>query len=186
MFNVQASANKPAETAPQPEPEPVRLERPTPEIELAVETIALPTQPVFSAAAAESAGFGTTCDVSGTLARAFGENEFIKGELARIGPESRSISNAIMFWNAAWVELPGDAPKDAVEMLRRAIVEGVRAAPPECLAQELAGPRFIIVGDTSRATMLVLGSGTWRWEQLLKGVEDGPHLVPPTQLERKD
>lgn len=159
---------------PEPTPEPLLVELPTPDIPPKLETLALQAQPIFSASAAAHAGFGTTCDVAETLARAFAEDSFIKGELARIGPQSRSVSNAIMFWDAQWVELPGDPPKDAVEALRRGILEGVRAAPPGCLSQELAGPRFIFVSGAGSTLMLVIGSGTWRWEQLLIDAEETP------------
>lgn len=185
MFNVSPSAaDKPAQPAPQPEPVPVEM--PPPEIDLELETLALPAKPVFSESAAKSAGFGTTCDVAETLARAFTENALVKQELARIGPESRSISNAIMFWNARWVELPGNAPKDAVETLRRAIVEGVLAAPDECLTQDLAGPRMITVSDNGSTMVLVLGSGAWRWEQLLNEGEGAPEVPRLAQQGRKD
>jgi hypothetical protein len=65
------------------------------------------------------------------------------------------------------VEVEGRAPEDAITLLRRAIVEGVRAAPAECLGQDVAGPRFIPVKDAEGTIILVLGSATWRWEQLL-------------------
>jgi hypothetical protein len=167
LFDVRSPAATPLPAKPKPKP----VVSPTPpRIELPVETVTLPAEPVFSAAAAESAGFGTSCDISETLARAFSENQFVQAELARIGPRSRSVANAIMFWDGGWVELPGDAPAEALETLRRAILEGVRAAPPECRIEDLRGPRFISVSSEGATTMLVLGSGAWRWEQLLAEV----------------
>jgi hypothetical protein len=163
LFNVHTPAATPE--PPRAKPKPVKVTAP-PKIQLKVET-ALPAPPVFNAAAAESAGFGSSCDVAETLARAFSESEVVKAELARIGPQSRSISNAIMFWDGGWVNLPGNAPADAVETLRRAIVEGVQAAPPECRVEDISGPRFIFVSGEGPTMMLVLGSGAWRWDQLL-------------------
>jgi hypothetical protein len=145
-----------------------------PKIELKLETLAPPAEPIFSAAAAESAGFGTNCDISDALARAFSENELVKAELERIGPKSRSVANAIMFWDGGWVELPSSAPPEAVDTLRRAIMEGVKAAPPECLTQDLAGPRFVPVTGSGPTMMLVLGSGEWRWAQLLTEAAPSP------------
>jgi hypothetical protein len=165
LFNVAATS----QTPPAPEPQPVETPKPLvvpppPKIETASP---IPAAPVFNAAAAVRAGFGTTCDVAYTLERGFGEDPLLSAELARIGPESRSVANAIMVWDGRWVELGGGAPVDALETLRRAIVEAVRAAPPECLTQELSGPRFIAVSRSDTTTVLVLGSGTWRWEQVL-------------------
>jgi len=188
-FDVAAPASaQPAPTRPQPEPpEPQETVLPEPVLELDTLMDAAvpladpgPPSPVFDAQAAQKAGFGTTCDVAATLARAFTENALVRGELVRIGPGSRSVANAIMVWDGQWVDLPGEAPADAVDTLRRAILEGVRAAPPECLAQEIAGPRFIAVNG-SRTTILVVGSGTWRWEQLLVEPAASPSIVPQQQ-----
>ena len=188
-FDVAAPASaRPAATRPQPKPpEPEETVLPEPVLELDTPMDAAvpiadpgPPSPVFDALAAQKAGFGTTCDVASTLARAFTENALIRGELVRIGPGSRSVANAIMFWDGKWVDLPGEAPADAVNTLRRAILEGVRAAPPECLTQDIAGPRFIAVPG-SRTTMLVLGSGTWRWEQLLVQPAVVHPLIVPQQ-----
>ena len=172
VFDVQSPTQEPAAAEPEPEPQPEELVMPQPRIEIEVELAAAPPQPVFDAIAAERAGFGTTCDVADTLARAFTENELLKRQLARVGPRSRSVANAIMFWDGNWVNVPGAPPEDAVATLRRGILEGVRAAPPECLAQDVAGPRFISVDSSTGTIVLVVGSGNWRWEQLLAAEQD--------------
>jgi hypothetical protein len=155
-------------TLPAPEPELVETPQPLVVPPAKIKTVGpIPAAPVFNAAAAVRAGFGTTCDVAYTLERGFGDDPLLSAQLARIGPESRSVANAIMVWDGRWVELGGGAPDDALETLRRAIVEAVRAAPPECLTEELSGPRFIAVTRSDTTTVLVLGSGTWRWEQVL-------------------
>lgn len=185
MFDVRSPGERPPQAEPQPKPiESVRVT----EIKLKVETSPLAAEPVFSAAAAEQAGFGTTCDIADTLARAFTSNEALKSELARIGPESRSVANAIMFWDGGWVKLPASAPQAAIQTLRRAIIEGVEAAPAECLTQEVTGPRFIAVTGADSTIMLVLGSGAWRWEQFLISPNDaepaGDATLPGRQNEK--
>lgn len=172
VFDVQSPKQEPAAAEPVPEPQPQELVMPQPRIEIEVEIAAAPPQPVFDLAAAERAGFGTTCDVADTLARAFTENPLLKSQLQRVGPRSRSVANAIMFWDGNWVKVPGGPPEDAVETLRRGILEGVRAAPPECLAQDVAGPRFIPVASSAGTIVLVVGSGNWRWGQLLATEQD--------------
>jgi hypothetical protein len=170
VFDVATDEQRPSPPEPQPEPEPEQVVMPEPIVDLDLE--APPTaEPVFDAAAAQRAGFGTTCEVAGTLARAFVGSELVRAQLERIGPEARSVANAIMFWDGQWVDVQGRAPEDALETLRRAIVEGVRAAPPECLSQDVVGPRFIAINEGKGTMILVLGSGTWRWEQLLQEPE---------------
>ena len=151
----------------QQQPQPPQTPAPPPIVDLKVETPIEAPPPVFSAAAAEQAGFGTSCEVAELLGRAFADNPLLRAHLARIGPEARSVANAIMIWDGKWVDVEQRAPEDAVGLLRRAIIEGVRAAPAECLGQDVAGPRFIPVKDAAGTTILVLGSATWRWEQLL-------------------
>ncbi len=166
VFDVASEEQRPSPPEPQPEPEEVVM--PEPVVDLDLEAPPVAAEPVFDAAAAQLAGFGTTCEVAATLARAFMGSELIRSQLDRIGPEARSVANAIMFWDGQWVDVQGRAPEDAVETLRRAIVEGVRAAPPECLAQDVVGPRFVEINEGKGTMILVLGSGTWRWEQLLQ------------------
>lgn len=175
LVNVAAKS----ETPPAPEPQPVEAPQPVvvpppPKLETVTP---IPAAPVFNAAAAARAGFGTTCDVAHTLERGFGDDPLLSAELGRIGPGSRSVANAIMVWDGQWVDLSGDTPEDALETVRRAIVEAVRAAPPECLTQDLSGPRFVAVSRSDTTTVLVLGSGSWRWEQLL--LEPPMPAAPP-------
>ena len=165
---VAADLLPPAQVQPEPPP---RTPVPVPMVDLQIETPLEASPPVFSAAAAAEIGFGTNCELAELLGRAFADNPLLRAQLARIGPEARSVANAIMFWDGKWVEVDGRAPEDAITLLRRAIIEGVKAAPPQCLGQEVAGPRFIPVKDAEKTTILVLGSATWRWEQLLS--EDG-------------
>jgi len=176
VFDVTAADTLPPQQA---QAEPRRIPAPQPMIELPVETPLDTSPPVFSAAAVEQAGFGTSCDLAAHLATAFENDPGLRAQLARIGPEARSVANAMMFWDGGWVPIEDRAPAEAVALLRRAVVEGVSAAPPECLREEVTGPRFIPVKEAERTMTLVVGSATWRWEQLL-----APDLqaAPVTQL----
>ncbi len=173
IFDVNVTETKVSRPKPPPPPEVADIVVPEPIVELELELPAPPTKPLFDAAAAARAGFGTTCDLAGTLGRAFEENPILRHELSRIGRDSRSVANAIMFWDGDWVEMPGRAPADALHTLRRGIVEGVQAAAPECLSEDVAGPRFISVRETNSTMTLVLGSGTWRWQQILEENPEG-------------
>ena len=176
VFDVAAADTLPPQAA---QPEPPRMPAPQPMIELPIESPLEASPPVINAAASAQTGFGTSCDLAGLLAGAFENDPLLRGQLARIGPEARSVANAMMFWDGGWVPVEGRAPEDAVALLRNAIVEGVRAAPPQCLGQEVAGPRFIPVKEAQGTMILVLGSANWRWEQLLS---PDPQTVPITQL----
>lgn len=163
-FDV-AAADRPA--APQPPVREPELEHPEPLVKLASLSL-IDVAPPLPAIAADAEGLGAGCSLEADLARAFAETPLLAAQLARIGPEARSVANAIMFWDGGWTPVDAEAPADAVDFLRHAVVEGVRAAPAECLEQEIVGPRFIAVSGEEATTVLVLGSGSWRWAQLLE------------------
>jgi hypothetical protein len=181
VFNVPSADPVPPA---QQQPEQPRTPLPAPMVDLQIETPLEASPPIFSAAAAEQAGFGTSCELADLLGRAFADNPILRAQLARIGPEARSVANAIMFWDGQWVEIEKRAPQDAVSLLRQAIVDGIKAAPPECLGQDVAGPRFIPVKDSEGTIILVLGSATWRWDQLL--TQDPPASGPSQPIPSDD
>lgn len=178
VFDVHSPSAEPIPPTPVPRPpETESLLIPEPLIKVGIEAEVLAAAPIFDTAAAVAAGFGTTCDVASTLVRAFENDEFARAQLHRIGPTSRSVASAIMFWDGSWVKVPGDVPPDALKAVRQAIMEAARAAPPACQVEDMTGPRFVSVQDGERTTTLVIGSGQWRWEQL---IASSPALDPTT------
>lgn len=181
VFDVDSAEERPATPEPPPPPPVVtEIVVPEPVVPLELDVPPLPAKPLFDAAAAAQAGFGTTCDLGVVIGRAFEQNELIRRELGRIGRDSRSVANAIMFWDGDWVDVPGRAPADALNTLRRGILEGVKAAPPECLAEEQIGPRFIAVREAGSTMVLVLGSGSWLWQQIIEDDVAAPEQLSPS------
>jgi hypothetical protein len=134
--------------------------------------VALPAADANPQVELAAAGGGLDCELGEGLRRAIQANPVLANSIEQIAPGSRSVANAIMLWEGAWVSMQDPVSQAAVTTLRQAITEGIEAAPPECLAAELTGPRFVILSDGIKSTTLVIGSGAWRWSQLL--AEDGP------------
>lgn len=98
-------------------------------------------------------------------------------ELAALPPGIRTEADAVMIWNGEWRALtvpaaadaavPATSAAPAVSELRRTIEALATAAPPACLAVIVPGPLFIPVREPRRTTTLVIGSGAWRWADLL-------------------
>ena len=168
-FDVVAADTLPPAAA---TPEPARMPAPKPVIDLQAQA-PLDASPPVTNASAEASGFGTSCELAGLLGQAIENDPLLRAQLARIGPEARSVANAMMFWDGGWVPIEERAPEDAVALLRQAILDGIKTAPPECLGRDVEGPRFIPVRESSRTMILVLGSATWRWEQLLESEPGG-------------
>lgn len=136
--------------------------------------------PVFDVSAASAAGFGESCAIGEALGRAFQSHAALRQALADWPSQARSVSGAIMLWDGAWV-LP-DAQMDpaSLALIHRGVVEGIRAAPEECLDESIVGPRLVIVPTPdSRSAVLVLGSGTWAWRQILDHEDERLRSEPP-------
>lgn len=93
-------------------------------------------------------------------------------ELAALPPGVRSSADAVMLWNGKWFDqdIPVPAPTGAVPTsgsLRLAIETMVAAAPEGCRDEAMVGPEFVQVSEGDRTTLLAIGSGAWRWSDLL-------------------
>lgn len=102
--------------------------------------------------------------------------EAIRGAPAHL----RSIADAIVIWNEGW-NLQVVDPATALYQVRGIIEESLGAIPPDCLDQEVTGPRLLLVPDAdgTRTTVIVFGSGVWSWRALLATpAEDSPVFVP--------
>lgn len=110
---------------------------------------------------------GGKCDLAGILQAYLQGDDKVATALATIPRPSRSVANAIMVWDGAWVPVPAGSPQVDVSSLRSAILEGVLAAPPDCRDAINQGPVLIALAGADGTTMLALGSGSWRASDLL-------------------
>ena len=146
------------ERKPVPPPRPVR--RPA-------HAVARTTIPVLAEPDLEPAGAaGQECALAQQAAEAIERDPVAMAELAALPPGVRSPADAVMLWNGEWLNagaLPAGIDPDS---LRRVVEQVVAAAPAECRETVSTGPQFIPVPEKERTTMLVIGSGAWRWSDL--------------------
>lgn len=88
------------------------------------------------------------------------------GAILRAPPETRSIADAIVIWNAGWSE-SASAVDSSLGAVRAATEQSLRALDDKCLDEPVAGPRFIPVTAGARTMLIVIGSGIWRWRDLI-------------------
>lgn len=83
-------------------------------------------------------------------------------------PETRSIADAIVMWNAGWSSAASTL-ESPLSPARAAVEKGLSLVEDNCLDEPIAGPRLIPVPvpDTQRTMFLVFGSGSWTWRQLI-------------------
>ena len=177
-------------TVPTPKPAPAPIQRPPAPAKLEVEPVppsdiepqfidvslpepdpddrpAVDDAVALSVAAAASAAAGQACDLTQWLQKALQTDPQVQQALARIPRPARSVANAIMLWDGAWVAPPATATTD-MAIIRRAVIVGIGAAPPACRDQLTRGPELFTLADTAGTTVVVVGSGVWRWADLLR------------------
>ena len=102
-------------------------------------------------------------------------------QLATLPPEVRSRADAVFIWNGEWLIHSGAppvvtsaAPAAIDSPLQRTIESAVASAATECRAAPMTGPAFIAVQEGTKTTMLVVGSGIWRWDQVMTSECEAP------------
>ena len=116
-------------------------------------------------------GDGNGCSVASAVSAALIADKVAMAELAALPTEVRSQADAVMLWNGAWLD---DDPEWQMQMaqrqipaLRRVVTEAVLALPAACLEVQTSGPQLLPISEPERTTMVVIGSGVWRWSNLL-------------------
>lgn len=109
---------------------------------------------------------GGGCNLADYLRARLQADPRVLDGLARLPRQARSVANALMVWDGEWVEVSDGG--SAISLMIRANIESiVQSAPAPCREMEVTGPNFIILEDPRGATVLVVGSGAWRWSDLL-------------------
>lgn len=112
-------------------------------------------------------GDGGGCGIDHAIQARMIVEPAIQTALAGVPRDSRSVANAIQLWDGAWIPSLSPEGEPALAALRKAIAETVAEAPISCRNQDILGPRFLIVSHAGgSSTVLVVGSGLWRWGDL--------------------
>jgi hypothetical protein len=129
-----------------------------------------PPPPVVASAAAQAdAGSAAACEIGGALQTALQASQPVQVALERVPRAAKSVANAIMLWDGRWVDATSVGGDTAIGPVKTAILQGVLSATPGCQQQPVTGPRFITVTNGPSTTLLAVGSGVWRWADLLDG-----------------
>ena len=132
----------------------------------------IPTKLLVEAAPpVAGSGTGQGCSVANAVSAALVADKDAMAELAALPGEVRSDADAVMLWNGAWLDTdPATQMQMAstpIPALRRAVSDAVLALPAECQEVEMAGPQLLPIPEPGRTTMVVIGSGVWRWSSLI-------------------
>lgn len=170
VFSINAISNDLKPEPPKtPQPKSVKPTPPRPVVVPPPE-IVLPTTNALIVALleqTESAANGGACDLTAPVQAALQSSVAVRASLPLIPPDKRSVANAIMLWKVAWLAEDQQLDATAIAAIQGVVTETVAAATPECRLQPQAGPRLLLLPGAGDTVVLAVGSGQWRWQDLL-------------------
>lgn len=123
-------------------------------------------------AISDSAGAAGGCAMTDQIRSAIMADPAALAELAALPAGLRTDADAVMLWNGQWFD-PGTPPDGVPGGALRTLIERlVAAAPLECRVTPWTGPQFIAIPQGARSTMLVVGSGAWKWQDLIEQAQN--------------
>lgn len=179
-----AEAPQPAPSPPSPSPRPARAPPPdTPVITAAPGPAGSPALPLLGGAelagawragggAGAGAGGGGTggrggdCDMAARLERALAGDADIAAALVAARGGRGGASDAVLVWDGAWLQSPGQAGK-GLAGVRQALAVEIAFAPAACREATVQGVVVLTVAAGPDAPRLALRAGRWRWRDLL-------------------
>ena len=108
----------------------------------------------------EGGGGGGVCDLTRAVQRALRRDPLVQTAVL----DAHRAGKAMLVWNGDWVR-SGDQDGKGLAAVREAIMWEVAFAPEACRTARMHGLVLFTLGDG--ATRLALGSGDWRWSDLL-------------------
>lgn len=131
-----------------------------------------PPLPAAAVAAAQA------CEITGALQQSLPQSESVQLAIAQIPRTARSVADAVMLWDGVWRDGDALGRDTAVSPIRYAVLDALAHASANCLARDVQGPRFIAITMGASTTVLTLGSGIWRWGDLIGPTGASP--IPPS------
>lgn len=165
---VVVSLTKPAASPPRSIPKPPTVAQPV------VAANPEPGSTIDAVSAAKPLATDSGCSLSSQIATAIQADVLASQAMANMPADLRSLSDAIMLWNGQWAHITQADVPDPVSPIRLVVIRQIQASPMACQSATITGPMFIAVPDRGHVTMLIFGSGNWRWQDLLQ-----PNVEPP-------
>jgi hypothetical protein len=156
-----ASTARPRPRPVQSVPErPARHPAPSDAVDAAADVPGLSDAALAGAGTADSGAVGgRPCNMTRRLQVSLRKDPLVQTAVAGLA------GKAVMVWNGDWVWLHGEDGK-GLTAVRQAMMWEIAFAPEACRAQSMHGLVIIAASETGGARVVV-GSGDWRWSDLL-------------------
>ena len=119
-----------------------------------------------AAGVGEGGGGGGGCDLARAVQQALRRDRLVHTAVEG----ANRLGKAVMMWNGDWVRSGGQEGK-GLSAVREAIQWEVAFAPATCRNERMHRPVLLSLADGN--TRFAIGSGNWRWSDLL-GLRKGP------------
>ena len=182
VFDISAAAAMP-QAAPEAPPS-VPVKKPPPQPVIAPPAVVPTTNDIVVATLDQTPPgiTGGVCDLTAVVQSALQSSDAVQNTLPQIPRDQRSVANAVMIWKAAWLTDARDPDATAMTVIRDVVARTVTAATPECRLQPQAGPRLLIVQGAAENVVLAVGSGAWRWQDLVDTAAADPEVAAPPKF----
>jgi hypothetical protein len=112
------------------------------------------------AATGESGPTGGACDMARWLQGALRKDPLVRTAVAGLGDK------AVMVWDGDWVRRPGEDGK-GLAAVREALTWEIAFSPRACRGEQVRGLVVLSMNPGQGGPRLAMGSGVWRWSDLL-------------------
>jgi hypothetical protein len=113
-----------------------------------------------AASAGEGGGGGGGCDTARAVQQALRRDPLVRAAVE----DANRLGKAIKLWDGDWVR-SGEQDGKGLSAVREAIVWEVAFSPESCRNQRMHGLVLLTLADGN--TRFAIGSGDWRWSDLL-------------------
>lgn len=110
-------------------------------------------------------GDGGGCDLVREIQNALRDDAEVRAAVTAAHRAAGS-NRALLVWDGDWRQTPGQAGK-GLAGVRQAIALEVAFAPQACRREAMRGMVLFTLGDGPGAARVALGTGSWRWSDLL-------------------
>lgn len=159
LFSLKAEASAQSKPPPPALPSKLAVHKPLSEP-------ALSSDPDSIALAAASGG----CAPLEIVTKAIVANPAAMESVINAPPETRSIAEAVVIWNAGW-SVAAESPDAPLGPARSIVEQSLEWIDDGCLDAPIAGPRLVPIPDGEGTMFLVFGSGAWTWRELVASPE---------------
>lgn len=130
-----------------------------------------PAPATFAELLTLAGGAQDECRLGVVLAGRMQSDTSLSEHLVALPRDARSVANAVMLWDGGWVPARAPDAESAMAGVRAALRQAAVGLEAACLEEMQTGPNLLTVVIDKGATVLVVGSGAWRWSDVLETPE---------------